>query len=92
MPPRPSPKLIYIGPNTLFSPNIMIIIMGIFRNTSNTLLLYEMNLFLTGSLAYYDVYGSAESTSNVFHVFNFHCRDLEFSDIVSNTILVLNLN
>ena len=29
-------------------------------------------------------------TSNVRHGFNFHCRDLKFSDIVSNTIMVKN--
>ena len=54
--PRQRPKLIYIVPNTLFSPNLMIIITGTFRNTSNPLKIYEMTLFPTGSLAYYSVY------------------------------------
>ena len=39
----------------------MIIITGTFRNTSNPLKLYEITLFLTGSLAYDDVSESAES-------------------------------
>ena len=48
--PHPSLKLIYlyvyIGNNT-FSPNLMIIIVCTFRNTSNPLQLYEITLFLT---------------------------------------------
>ena len=45
-------RYIYIVPNTLFSPNQMIITTGTFRNTSITLKLYEITLFPTGSSAY----------------------------------------
>ena len=37
----------------------MIIITVTFRNTSNPLKLYEINLFPTGSAAYYSIYKSA---------------------------------
>ena len=40
----------------------MLIIMGTFRNTSNPLKLYEITLFIRGSLAYYSVYESTESS------------------------------
>ena len=56
MPHQPL-KLIYIDkqyivPNT-FSTNLMIIITGTFKNTSNPLKLDEITLFNTGLLAYY---------------------------------------
>ena len=58
-------KLIYIVPNTLFSPNIMIIMTGTFRNTQIPFKLYEIFLFPTGSSVlsdYYSVYESAASS------------------------------
>ena len=61
-PLHPPLKLIYIVPNTLFSPNLMIIITGTFRNISNTVKLYEITLFPTGSSAYYSLYERAESS------------------------------
>ena len=36
---------IYTAPNTLFSPNLLIIITGTFRNTSNPLKLFEITHF-----------------------------------------------
>ena len=48
--------LIYIVPNTLFSPTLMIIITGTFRNTSNPLKVNEITLFPTGLSAYYSIY------------------------------------
>ena len=49
----PTPKIeIYIhnGPNTLFSPYLMIVITGTFRNTSCPSKLYESTQFLTVDL------------------------------------------
>ena len=49
--PRNSYISIYFGHKTLFSPNVMIINMGTFRNTSN----YMNNAFHIGSSAYYQM-------------------------------------
>ena len=63
---------IYIGPNTLFSPNLMIIITGTFKNTANPLKLYEITLFFTGSLAYYamsyddGIYGHQHTDDDIY--------------------------
>ena len=77
----------------------MIIITGTFKNTSNSLKLCEITIFPTGSLSYYHIYESAESsradatrTSSVCHGLNFHRTDLKFSDIVPNTIMVTNFS
>ena len=67
-------------PNTLYSPNIKIIITGTFRNTSNTLKLYEITLFSTGSLAYYSVYESdviIMLMTYELQMLNFHHRALK---------------
>ena len=74
-----------------------------FRNTSNPLKLYEITLFLTGSSACYHFtiqftkvlshhFADDTWTSNVYHGLNFHHRDLKFSDIVPNTIMIMNKN
>ena len=88
---------VYIVPN-IFSPNLMIIITGTFRNTSNPLKQYEITLFTRCSLAYYSVYESNGShyaddtwTLNACHGHNFYCRDLKFSDIVPNTITIVKI-
>ena len=47
--------------------------MGIFRNTSIPLKLYEITLFPTGSSAYYSVYENAESLLCWWSM-NFKCR------------------
>ena len=75
------PKLIYIGPNKIFSPNL-IIIMGIFRNTSNPFKLFVKSLFPIGSSAYQIMipftkvlsrhYADDTWTSNACHGLNFH--------------------
>ena len=93
MPPQPHLKLIYIVPKTVFSPNLMIIIKGTFRNTSIPLKLYEINLFPTGS----SDYESAES-SLCWWCMNFKWApraqfslyNLKFSDIILKTITIMN--
>ena len=74
-------------PNSLFSPNIMIIITGTMRNTWNALTAYEIIIFLTGWFVYYGAYERPESLycklQNAFRGFNFQHRDMKFSDINS---------
>ena len=101
-PPTPIPEIIYIdiywpkAPKILFSPILMIIIAGTFRNTSNQLKLYEIILFLTGSMAYYFVlfhlYADDIWTWKTCHRLNFYLRNVKFSDIVANSIKIINKN
>ena len=77
----------------------MIIITGTFRNTSNSPKTNEITLFPAGSSAYYSVYKSTESSLRWRRMnfkcvrrVNFHRRDLKFSDLVSNTVMIMNKN
>ena len=90
---------IYFGHKKLFLPNLLIIIMGIFKNTETIwnnpishrfiCLLLDVIPFAT-ALSHH--YADDAWTSNACHGHNFHCRDLKFSDIVPNTITISNHN
>ena len=90
--------LINITPNTLFSPNVTIIITGTFRNTSNYMKYPYFAKDPQLIIRCYSLYESAESLLSarcmnfkcVPH--NFYCRDLKFSDIVLNIITIINKN
>ena len=70
--------------------------MGIFRNTSNPFKLYEITLLHTGSSAYYSIYESDESSlcrwCTIFKCMpgSIFIIELKFSDIVPNTMIILN--
>ena len=90
---------IYIVPNILISPNLMIIITGTFSNTSIPLKLYEITLFpqvhqsfipFMKAMSYH--YADEVWASNEWDGLNFHRRDLKVSDIVPNTITNMNKN
>ena len=80
----------------------MIIIISTFRSTSNPLKLYEIMLFPIGSSAYQIIiqfmkvpshhYADDTWASNVCHGVNFQHWSLKFSDIVPNSITIMNKN
>ena len=88
----------YIVPNT-FSLNLMIVIIDTFRNSSNSLKLYEITLFPQVQqiiILFMKVmschYTDDSQTSNACNQLNFRCRDMKFSDMVQNTITIINKN
>ena len=95
--PRNSYISIYFGPKAFISPNLMIIIMGTFK-TPQTLWNNPISHRFISSLS--DVipfmkalshnYADDTWTSNACHGHNFYCGDMKFSEIVPDTITILN--
>ena len=69
--PSQLPKLINIVPNTLFSPNLLIIITGTFRNTPNPLKRYEITIFISLLFCLWKHRADDSQTSNACHRFKF---------------------
>ena len=83
--------------NTFFSPNLIIIIMGTFWNTSNpqktiwnNIISHRFISLLLFTKATHYHYADDAWTSNACHGHNFHHMDLKFSDSVPNTIMIMN--
>ena len=90
--------LIYFGHKTLFSPNLMIIIMGTLETPQtiwNNSISHRFISFLSDVIPFTKAlcHNHADDawTSNVCHGHNFHHRDLKFSD-VRNTLTIFKHN